>query len=163
VAEFVIPVKRNETVARAVGCVAFAALGLASPFLRPTWYGYAMGAVLFGLFTIQLYWLVRILASPGLRMAGDGFGFGGWTWSWADIEGFEPRGKFASSTSITMIKIVLRAGVAKGFEMKAAEVMAALHFLGPPAYILTPAFDGEGRYILDALEAWRKRFSAPAR
>jgi hypothetical protein len=161
--EFVIPVKRNATIARAVGCAAFVVLGLAVPYTRPTLYGYGLGAVVLALFGIQLYWWVRILRSPELRIAGDGFGFGGWTWSWADIEGFEPRGKFASSTSITMIKIVLRAGVAKGFEMKAAEVMAALHFLGPPAYILTPAFDGEGRYILDALEAWRKRFSAPAR
>jgi hypothetical protein len=162
VAEFVVPVKRKATTARAVGCVAYAVIGLAVPYWRPTLYGYALGAVTVGLFGIQVYWWVRILRSPGLRIADDGFGFGGWNWSWADVDGFEARGKFASSTSVTMIKIVLDAGAAKSFETKAAEVLGGLHFLGPPAYILTPAFEAEGKDILDALKAWHSRFGAPS-
>ena len=161
-AEFVIPVNRRATTARAVGCAAFVLLGLAVPFLRPTVYGYALGALTVGLFGIQIYWWVRILRSPSLRMTDDGFGFGGWNWSWADVDGFDPRGKFASSTSVTMIKIVLNTGAAKSFEMRGAEVLGGLHFLGPPAYILTSAFQAEGKYILDALDAWHSRYAAPA-
>jgi hypothetical protein len=162
-AEQVIPVRRTAMTFIAVGCAALVILGLFAPFWRPTLLGYVSGVGCVVLFGIQLYWWVRTLLTPGLRMTNDGFGFGGWTWSWADVEGFEPRGKLKSSAEINTIKVVLNAGAVKGFERKAAEMLGRLGLFGPPAYIYARSFDAAAKDTLEALEAWHARFGAAAR
>jgi hypothetical protein len=168
----VIPVLRRIVIARVVGCAVFVVFGVvaALPGLIPphrqfvAWFGeakapgvsiafwLAMGALLVVMFGVHLFWWVRILRSPGLRLTGSGFEFGGWNWRWADVGDIEPVIGGFPNRAITHARVMTVPGNPVGRGAKASVVLGKIGFRGPPVYVPV-AFDTGDRNLDSVLRA----------